>query len=87
MTLESTKANVASLDQLDGLQWAQGAGAFELSGAYLTDEAKCPICGCPNHFEFLESFASPVRCIVGCRHLRMRELRDGWNWYGFEVNA
>jgi hypothetical protein len=67
------------------LEWVRGDSAFNMRGAYLTDEAACPVCKCPNHFEFIESFSSPAKCIVGCVHLRERDFReDGNNWYGFE---
>lgn len=72
-----------SVAQEREVHWVPGSGEFNMTGPYLTDTATCPICKCPNDFEFVESYASPVRCTLGCGHLRFRELREGDNWYGF----
>lgn len=54
------------------VQWVQSSGAINMIGPYLTDEVKCPICSCPNGFEFLESYSSPVKVIYGCTHIYLR---------------
>ena len=67
------------------LRWVRGEGQFNLSGPYLTDEVKCLECRCPVLFEFIESISSQAPCVIGCVHLRARQLReDGMNWYGFK---
>ncbi len=70
-------------DPDESLSWVEGAGAINVSCEGLTDTADCPTCGGRNQFRFMESYAGPVTCPVGCSHLRVREFRDGANWYGF----
>lgn len=66
------------------LRWVLESGQVNLGGSGLLDDyAICPICSARNLFIYLESYASPARCVESCAHIRCRQRVNGLNWYGF----
>jgi len=54
-------------------------------GPYLSTDVVCPFCGQANTLVFQESYASAIKPVEVCKHLRARVLNDdGLNHFEFE---
>lgn len=66
-------------------QTVAASSAYNMIGPYLASEVTCPFCQHHNQLVHIEGYASPVKPVDVCRHIRAHIVdEDGGSSYQFD---